>query len=323
MPDTWGVLPIPTATPAAGESAGDPLLQRLLDYLVTFLKTDANATIAWAAISKDRPNVVVKAYPHDPTIAWFNDNELPALFLHRSEIGRPRQIAQDWRIRPSTLTLRWIFQSVAQDRQRARLPYMNALVSAIDIAIERGRTPSFILPGETEAQAAYLGSLVYDHLGIYSITHGRARFELVQVEAKEAGVKPLKYPSLSMEILIEEKLGIDLTRWDPFDGGVSGQMTGGEAPQIQTEDFLFDLVVTGVSPTTGTAAGGTAITITGSSFMDGAVVELGGVACTSIVVVGPTTITAVTPAHATGLVACVVTNPSTESYSLPNAFTFT
>ena len=60
--------------------------------------------------------------------------------------------------------------------------------------------------------------------------------------------------------------------------------------------------VTSVSPSSGTSAGGTTITITisGTNFVSGATVTVGGVAATSVSVVSATSITATTPAGMSG-----------------------
>ncbi len=79
-------------------------------------------------------------------------------------------------------------------------------------------------------------------------------------------------------------------------------------------------VVTAVSPASGSTAGGTAITITGTSFQNGATVTVGGTAATSVVFVNSTKITAVAPAHAAGSVAVVVTNPTTQTGTLNPGF---
>ncbi len=81
--------------------------------------------------------------------------------------------------------------------------------------------------------------------------------------------------------------------------------------------------VTLISPTSGTTGGGTAITITGTGFLAGATVSLGGTAATNIVVVSPTSITATTPAHAAVAVNVTVTNTDSQSGTLPNAYTYT
>jgi plastocyanin len=66
------------------------------------------------------------------------------------------------------------------------------------------------------------------------------------------------------------------------------------------------LSVTDVSPTAGTIAGGTQITITGTAFQNGATVTVGGVAATNVSVVDSTTLTATTAAHAAGSAVVVV-----------------
>ena len=78
--------------------------------------------------------------------------------------------------------------------------------------------------------------------------------------------------------------------------------------------------VAAVSPKSGTTAGGTTVTITGSGFQAGASVTFGGTAATGVVVVNSTRITAVAPAKATGKVTVAVTNPDTQSSSLANAY---
>src|SRR4029077_3377430 len=80
--------------------------------------------------------------------------------------------------------------------------------------------------------------------------------------------------------------------------------------------------VTSVSPNTGPAAGGTGITITGTNFVTGATVTLGGTAATGVVVVRGTQITATQHAPATGAVNVVVTNPDTQTGTLTNGFTY-
>src|SRR4029453_10929188 len=54
------------------------------------------------------------------------------------------------------------------------------------------------------------------------------------------------------------------------------------------------------SPASGPVAGGTAITLTGTNFVSGATVTVGGVSATSVTVVSSTSITAVTPAGPAG-----------------------
>jgi formylglycine-generating enzyme required for sulfatase activity len=82
-----------------------------------------------------------------------------------------------------------------------------------------------------------------------------------------------------------------------------------------------------VSPSTGPAFGSTLITLTGTNLTDTnlwdwAVVTVGGVACTSVQRVSPTTVTAVTPAGTVGAREVAVTTPFGTA-SLAGAFTYT
>jgi phosphatidylinositol-3-phosphatase len=81
-------------------------------------------------------------------------------------------------------------------------------------------------------------------------------------------------------------------------------------------------LITSISPTSGPAAGGTTVTISGTGFAVGATVSFGGTAATNVNVVGSTTITAVTPAHASGPVNVVVTNPGGQNATSTNGYSY-
>jgi RHS repeat-associated protein len=87
--------------------------------------------------------------------------------------------------------------------------------------------------------------------------------------------------------------------------------SGGSAPTVIS-----------ISPNSGTTAGGTPVTITGTGFISGSTVTIGGTAATSVTVVSSTSITATTPAHAAGAATVVVSN-SNGSGQLTNGFTYT
>ena len=73
----------------------------------------------------------------------------------------------------------------------------------------------------------------------------------------------------------------------------------------------------------GSTAGGTAVTITGSLFVDGATVTFGGISATGVKFVSATTITAVAPANAVeGPVDVEVTNPDTQTGAKVDGYTY-
>ncbi|HKK91803.1 MAG TPA: IPT/TIG domain-containing protein, partial [Longimicrobiales bacterium] len=80
--------------------------------------------------------------------------------------------------------------------------------------------------------------------------------------------------------------------------------------------------VTAISPDSGSTAGGTVVTITGTDFQANAAVAIGGVAATDVVFVNGTELTATTEARAAGTVDVVVTNPDTQIGTLTDGFTY-
>ena len=80
--------------------------------------------------------------------------------------------------------------------------------------------------------------------------------------------------------------------------------------------------ITSVNPNSGSTAGGTSVTITGTNFQSNATVKFGGVAATNVNVTSSTTITATTPSHAAGAVDVVVTNADAQSGTLAAGFTY-
>jgi acid phosphatase len=81
-------------------------------------------------------------------------------------------------------------------------------------------------------------------------------------------------------------------------------------------------IISSLSPPSGPDTGGTSVTISGTGFAAGATVSFGGVAATNVNVLGSTTVTAITPAHAGGAVNVVVTNPGGQTGTSVNGYTY-
>lgn len=80
---------------------------------------------------------------------------------------------------------------------------------------------------------------------------------------------------------------------------------------------------TSLSVTSGSTAGGTSTTITGTGFQNSATVTVGGASATSVVVNSSTSITCVTPAGTAGAKDVVITNIDSQSVTGSGAFTYT
>ena len=101
-------------------------------------------------------------------------------------------------------------------------------------------------------------------------------------------------------------------------GGISNSIayTFGSTPSVPT--------VTAVSPTSGTNAGGTAVTITGTNLTGATAVKFGSKEAASFTVNSATQITATAPGEGAGLVDVTVTTPGgTSATSSADHFTFT
>ena len=80
--------------------------------------------------------------------------------------------------------------------------------------------------------------------------------------------------------------------------------------------------VASISPVAGSIDGGTRVTVRGNLFTAGSTVTIGGVEATDVVVTKPTSLTAVTGAHSTGLADVTVTIPDPRSATLAQGFFF-
>ncbi|HET9227126.1 MAG TPA: M12 family metallo-peptidase, partial [Thermoanaerobaculia bacterium] len=75
-----------------------------------------------------------------------------------------------------------------------------------------------------------------------------------------------------------------------------------------------------ISPKSGSTAGGTTVTITGTGFQAGATVTFGGTPGTGVAVVSSTRINVLSPARSTGKVAVVVRNPDNQSATVTDGY---
>ena len=77
-----------------------------------------------------------------------------------------------------------------------------------------------------------------------------------------------------------------------------------------------------VSPSVGPLSGGTTITITGTGFVSGETVTVGGVNATNVTYISATSITSVTPSGSAGAADVMITQPTFETAIATGAFTF-
>lgn len=108
-------------------------------------------------------------------------------------------------------------------------------------------------------------------------------------------------------------------------GSVSVEVTTASGNSSLASAFTYtttSLSVKDVSPLSGPAAGGTAVTISGANFQTSVSVTFGGLAAASVTRINSSTIVAVTPPHSAGSATVTVTNSNGQSANLSPGFTF-
>jgi hypothetical protein len=98
-------------------------------------------------------------------------------------------------------------------------------------------------------------------------------------------------------------------------------VTTGGGSVTRASGFTYTIGLTGVSPSSGPATGGTTVTLTGSGFGTGATATIGGIPATGCTVTSPTKMTCVTPASTVGAKDVVVTTGG-GNVTRANGFTY-
>ncbi len=111
---------------------------------------------------------------------------------------------------------------------------------------------------------------------------------------------------------------VDVTVTTPF--GTSTNVAGDRYTYLAAPTLA---TINGISPSSGPAAGGTSVTLTGTGFVAPATVQFGTAAATSVVVVSTTEVTADSPPGAAGSVTVTVTDGGGTSNGEPFTYVAT
>ena len=123
-------------------------------------------------------------------------------------------------------------------------------------------------------------------------------------------------------LLTSTTAGIATVTWKIPNSSLMGSLAG-IVFVASTPDTTVLPTVTGIRPSSGPAAGGTSVTITGTNFTSGSTVDFGTVAATSETVNSSTSITATSP-PGSGTVDVTVTTPNgTSTTNAADQFTYT
>jgi hypothetical protein len=125
---------------------------------------------------------------------------------------------------------------------------------------------------------------------------------------------------LAVEVISETELRAVTRPHAPGADEVVVTTAGGESRGGPSYTYLARPTVSSVDPASGPTAGGTQVLVSGTGFLPGAKVQIGGLA-SAVEVISETQLKALTPAHAAGPEEVVVTTAGGESKDGP-AFTY-
>ncbi len=174
-------------------------------------------------------------------------------------------------------------------------------------------------------------SLAYDYVDSYTQVLVWEPDVLNTLAIEELLLKPETQLVLAIRVKVEEIIPSDTGTY-PVGTGLGAQLLGitAEALPMPNAPFanrgvvgqlVFSPVVSGISPATGGAGGGTAVSIYGTGFSASTLITIGGVAVTSLVYVTSNLMTAVTPAGTVGAQDVVAIN-SGGTGTLTGGFTY-
>jgi uncharacterized delta-60 repeat protein len=218
------------------------------------------------------------------------------------------------------------FGTLSSGVTRRRLARLSA-TGVVDTAFDPGTTGNvYALALQTDGKIVVGGSFS----GVGGGTGTTTRNDLARINSDgsvDSGFDPGANGILGIDRVVLQPDGKIIVTGDftMLGGGSSGTTARSYIGRLDTGTGspAAAPTITTVAPSSGPVAGGTAITITGTGFQAGATVSIGGVAATSIVVSGATTITAVTGAHAAGVVDVIVSNPDLGTVTKAAGFTYT
>ena len=213
----------------------------------------------------------------------------------------------------------YVLPALMPEPQNRLAPILHAVARVIGKAVRMGWHPGYLS-----------GANVLKDAGIMSARLGPVRHERYERMTGAAGGNG--------EQFFRAVVGtIEVVERDVPVGGAFEAFTGANiavhekvgdgttVSDVALAEALPTPTITSITPNSGTKAGGTTITLTGTYFKAPMTLTIGGVA-TPCTVVSTTAITAVTPAHAaytTFMADVIATRLDGESVRVPAGFTFT
>jgi hypothetical protein len=204
MAENVGALALPVPAPTGTDSLSDPCLDVVLAAVKAVMNSSTLAT-AWAAAAPKTTAPVNQAFAGEPDTTNFSAADLPALFLWRIPRAPMARIADDYIVAADSLSLVWCYPRGSRDLQGRLDNVVNGITKVVGLFLTTGRHPAWVAAGDTEPQAAYRGSYLWKHAGLWSMRPGRWSTEPVAIEMSDGSQAPGPYSAVRLMIDIEER----------------------------------------------------------------------------------------------------------------------
>lgn len=296
----------------------DPVLGYALDFWKWLIETYVGDAITAraAACSVPMPAVVQQVFPDDPLPYLLEQQvQLPCLAAYRKDSAYSKKTAA-WEHDRCTFDLLYILPPLKPSQVDKLLPVRRAIAACL-----RQKTTYSFDPGYTP-RGGSLGDSPFAEQYACVEEVGFTADHYSNVE----GTGNLVFPMLHMEgYFLERDMPVPGV---PFQGGdVSVRMAtqdGTSVPDFAQFSTQLAPTLTGVSPGSGTSAGGTSVTLTGTLFLKNPKVIFGNQPATNVVWSNAESLTCTTPAvGGSGAVPITILNADGQSVTVDGAFVYT
>lgn len=314
-------LPLPATSINTLLQDADPAIFYLRDYFQFEIEQFAGARLIAAASAAGVPvtAAVVSTCSYDPERYLRQEQYgFPLLGVWRKSAKSTQETAS-YEGDHVPFSVLYALPPLTAAQMEAIYPILSAIYKTLSHQTTQGWDPAYTPPGGVLGEEPWNIALAgVEEIGITDGVWG----------AMPAKGSEMYFPALLLDGYFIERdnyiktggtysgadLTVDLVANDGTIVGPIAQVSTQIAPTISY-----------LNVTTGTHLGGTAVSITGTLFLQGQLaVMFGAYAATSVVWVNATTITCVTPTMlGAGLVGVTVVNHDGQSANLPGSFTFT
>ena len=319
--------PLPASTANSLLKDADPAIYYALDFFANVIQIHSGARISAEASAAGGglsiPNLPPTQLPYDP-FPYLKELQtaakLPLLAIFRKGgnlTARTVSLQHD----EANVTMQYILPPLTAGQAERLIPALKAVKDILHNRGEQGWDPAYTPPGDV------LGGKVWKLAGI---EYWKAKpYTMGRWEASDSTF----FSTISFDVEMGELASATFTTLlAGIDAAIDYQAPDG-TKIVDLRDINAARLapfVTSISPATGTTAGGTSVTITGQNFVVGttpivilgANAGIGGAACTSVVVVSTTSITAKTGAHSATVGDVTVVNVDGQNATKTGAFTY-